>query len=173
VFWRTEERFILFFANQARIRVYKRRKKESTLSVFTTRHDRGRLKRPAREENTREVQRGRYHRGFEKISRGANRNETGENTVRRYKFVSKFVQIRRRRRLLVFLLLVVKLARAFDDSLVNAFSQKRVYFYMRVFTYLMRKCVCTHSLARALFVFVFMFLPRRFLARSKRRKKKL
>jgi hypothetical protein len=93
--------------------------------------------------------------------------------VRRYKFVSKFVQIRRRRRLLVFLLLVVKLPRAFDDSLVNAFSQKRVYFYMRVFTYLMRKCVCTHSLARALFVFVFMFLARRFLARSKRRKKKL
>ena len=63
----------------------------STLSSQINRHDRGRLKRPAREENTREVQRGRYHRGFEKISRGANRNETGENTVR--KFVSKFVVV--------------------------------------------------------------------------------
>ena len=70
------------FRNQARAYTrIKRRKKESTLSVFTNRHDRGRLKRPAREENTREVQRGRHHRGFEKVSRGANGNQAGENTV--------------------------------------------------------------------------------------------
>ena len=44
-------------------------------------NDRGDLKRPLGEENTREVQRGRHHRGFEKVSRGANRNQAGENTV--------------------------------------------------------------------------------------------
>ena len=44
-------------------------------------NDRGDLKRPLGEENTREVQRGRHHRGFEKVSRGANGNQAGENTV--------------------------------------------------------------------------------------------
>ncbi len=46
------------------------------------RHDRSDPQRPPREENTREVQRGRYHRRLEKARRGADRDETGENTVR-------------------------------------------------------------------------------------------
>ena len=46
------------------------------------RHDRSDPQRPPREENTREVQRGRYHRRLEKARRGADRDEAGENTVR-------------------------------------------------------------------------------------------
>ena len=60
----------------------------SALDTTTTKNknknntnDRGDLKRPLGEENTREVQRGRHHRGFEKVSRGANGNQAGENTV--------------------------------------------------------------------------------------------
>jgi len=90
----------------------------STLSSQINRHDRGRLKRPAREENTREVQRGRYHRGFEKISRGANRNETGENTVR--KFVSKFV--------------VVVVFSSSRSSLKSVQSITSIFFYARTYT---------------------------------------
>ena len=96
----------------------------STLSSQINRHDRGRLKRPAREENTREVQRGRYHRGFEKISRGANRNETGENTVR--KFVSKFV--------VVVVVVVVVVFSSSRSSLKSVQSITSIFLYARTYT---------------------------------------